>query len=99
MLRPSIDDLLEEVDSRFELTVVIAKRARQLQIHPEDYRVKEPVGEDINEVARALEELYAHDLPYFANRETMDLVCEQQIAEATSSAEVNDAETIVLENL
>lgn len=71
MLKPSIDDLLEEINSKFALTIVIAKRARQLQLSPEDYKVEVPVGKANNEVARALEELYADDLEYYLDKESL----------------------------
>lgn len=71
MLKPSIDDLLEEINSKFALTIVIAKRARQLQLSPEDYKIENPVGKANNEVARALEELYADDLEYYLDKESL----------------------------
>ncbi len=72
MLKPSIDELLEEIHSRFALTIVIAKRARQLQLTPEEYAIEEPVGSANNEVAKALEELNAHKLEYYLNREALE---------------------------
>jgi len=71
MLKPSIDELLSEINSRFALTIVIAKRARQLQLNPSDYKVVEnPVGHDNNEVAKALEELHADNLNYYLTPES-----------------------------
>lgn len=72
MLKPSIDELLEEIHSRFALTIVIAKRARQLQLTPEEYAIEEPVGSANNEVAKALEELNAHKLEYYLNRQALE---------------------------
>lgn len=70
MLKPSIDELLNEIHSRFALTIVIAKRARQLQLNPDDYKVDEAVGRDNNEVAKALEELNAEKLDYYLTPES-----------------------------
>jgi DNA-directed RNA polymerase omega subunit len=71
MLKPSIDELLSEIHSRFALTIVIAKRARQLQLNPSDYKVGEnAVGRDNNEVAKALEELNADKLDYYLSAES-----------------------------
>jgi len=72
MLKPSIDELLKGINSRFALTIVIAKRARQLQLSPDDYKVEEPVGHDNNEVAKALEELYADKLDYYLTPESAE---------------------------
>jgi len=73
MLKPSIDELLGEINSRFALTIVIAKRARQLQLNPSDYKVVDnPVGRDNNEVAKALEELYAGKLNYYLTPESAE---------------------------
>ena len=39
MARVTVEDCLENVDNRFQLVLVAAKRARQLAIHPEDSKV------------------------------------------------------------
>jgi DNA-directed RNA polymerase subunit omega len=39
MARVTVEDCLENVDNRFQLVLVAAKRARQLSIHPEDSKV------------------------------------------------------------
>ncbi|MGL4952457.1 MAG: DNA-directed RNA polymerase subunit omega [Culicoidibacterales bacterium] len=62
MLYPSIDVLLDEVGSKFELCVVAATRARQLQERPERltlYKSKAP-----NQIGKALEELFEETVEY-----------------------------------
>lgn len=62
MLEPSIDVLLDEVGSKFELCVVAAARARQLQERPERftlYKSKAP-----NQIGKALEELFEETVEY-----------------------------------
>lgn len=39
MARVTVEDCLDNVDNRFQLVLVAAKRARQLSIHPEDSNV------------------------------------------------------------
>ncbi len=39
MARVTVEDCLDNVDNRFQLVLVAAKRARQLSIHPEDSKV------------------------------------------------------------
>ena len=39
MARVTVEDCLDNVDNRFQLVLVAAKRARQLTIHPEDSKV------------------------------------------------------------
>ena len=39
MARVTVEDCLDNVDNRFQLVLVAAKRARQLCIHPEDSKV------------------------------------------------------------
>jgi|GEM_PF-291324 DNA-directed RNA polymerase, omega subunit len=89
MLKPSIDELLKEVNSRFALTIVIAKRARQLQLNPDDYKVETPVGHDNNEVAKSLEELNSNKLEYFLSREEAELA---QNTPSPFSADIFDEE-------
>jgi len=40
MARITVEDCLDNVDNRFQLVLVAAKRARQLTIHPEDSKVQ-----------------------------------------------------------
>ena len=80
MLNPSIDELLNEIHSKFALTIVIAKRARQLQLNPDDYQVEIPVGEENNEVSKALEELHAHKLDYYLTPESAAKAREEELA-------------------
>jgi len=54
MLHPSIDTLLEQIDSKYTLVTLSAKRARELAVS------EEPLIEDINShklVGTALEEI------------------------------------------
>ncbi|PLT34264.1 DNA-directed RNA polymerase subunit omega [Bacillus sp. V5-8f] len=61
MLYPSIDSLLEKIDSKYSLVSVAAKRARQMQMN-DDARIEKPVS--YKSVGRALEEINAGKLKY-----------------------------------
>ena len=61
MLYPSIDALLEKIDSKYSLVSVAAKRAREMQLK-DDCRIEKPVS--YKSVGRALEEIYAGKLTY-----------------------------------
>ncbi|RFU63334.1 DNA-directed RNA polymerase subunit omega [Peribacillus glennii] len=61
MLYPSIDSLLEKIDSKYSLVSVAAKRARQMQIN-DDTRIEKPVSH--KSVGRALEEINSGKLKY-----------------------------------
>lgn len=61
MLYPSIDALLDIIDSKYSLVSVAAKRAREMQIK-DDCRIEKPVS--YKSVGRALEEIYAKKLTY-----------------------------------
>jgi len=61
MLYPSIDKLLEIIDSKYSLVSVAAKRARQMAIN-HDERLPKYVSE--KPVGKALEEIYAGELTY-----------------------------------
>ncbi|BBW96741.1 DNA-directed RNA polymerase subunit omega [Geobacillus subterraneus] len=54
MLYPSIDLLMQKVDSKYKLVTVVAKRARELQDGAE-LTVKKPVSKKF--VGQALEEI------------------------------------------
>lgn len=97
MLKPSIDELLNEINSRFALTIVIAKRARQLQLNPTDYKVEEPVGHDNNEVAKALEELYAEKLDYYLTPESAEEAKELSFDQPEFEAPMFDIDTEITE--
>ncbi|GLH63307.1 MULTISPECIES: DNA-directed RNA polymerase subunit omega [Bacillaceae] len=56
MLYPSIDLLMQKVDSKYKLVTVAAKRARQLQEN-EELTIKNPVSKKF--VGQALEEIAA----------------------------------------
>lgn len=61
MLNPSIDSLLQKIDSKYTLVTVAAKRAREMQEH-DDCGVEQPVSHKF--VGKALEEINAHLLNY-----------------------------------
>ncbi|WP_042348983.1 DNA-directed RNA polymerase subunit omega [Bacillus massiliigorillae] len=61
MLYPSIDSLLNKIDSKYSLVSVAAKRARQMQVN-EDQRIAKPVS--FKNVGKALEEINAGILTY-----------------------------------
>ncbi|GGE65969.1 DNA-directed RNA polymerase subunit omega [Priestia taiwanensis] len=55
MLNPSIDSLMEKLDSKYTLVTVSAKRARQMQEDKTDTVVEKPVSHKF--VGKALEEI------------------------------------------
>ena len=61
MLYPSIDSLLNKIDSKYSLVSVAAKRARQLQ-ETDNSKLQKPVS--YKNVGRALEEIHAGILSY-----------------------------------
>ncbi len=61
MLYPSIDSLMEKLDSKYTLVTVSAKRARQLQVK-NDLMIEKPVS--VKNVGRALEEINLQLLQY-----------------------------------
>lgn len=61
MLYPSIDSLLEKIDSKYSLVSVAAKRARMMQ-QAKDERLPKYVS--YKYVGKALEEIYSGDLTY-----------------------------------
>lgn len=61
MLYPSIDEMLEKVDSRYSLVILAAKRARQLR---ESQMVKEEDAATFKEVSAALENIVNEKVTY-----------------------------------
>ncbi|MFS0782361.1 DNA-directed RNA polymerase subunit omega [Bacillus sp. 1P06AnD] len=61
MLYPSIDALLNKIDSKYSLVSVAAKRARVMQIN-DDQRIAKTVSH--KSVGKALEEINAGILTY-----------------------------------
>ncbi|HDX9576947.1 DNA-directed RNA polymerase subunit omega [Bacillus cytotoxicus] len=61
MLNPSIDSLLQKIDSKYTLVTVAAKRAREMQ-ERNDCGVEQPVSHKF--VGKALEEINAQILNY-----------------------------------
>ena len=61
MLNPSIDSLLQKIDSKYTLVTVAAKRAREMQEH-NNCGVEQPVSHKF--VGKALEEINAQLLNY-----------------------------------
>lgn len=57
MLYPSIDEILDVVDSKFILVNIVAQRARELEEHPESK--KDITYTSRNTIGQALEEVYA----------------------------------------
>ena len=71
MARVTVEDCLENVDNRFQLVLVAAKRARQLSRHPEDATV--PWENDKSTVV-ALREIAAGDI----TRDYLNVVPKQE---------------------
>ncbi|MEO2074992.1 MAG: DNA-directed RNA polymerase subunit omega [Bacillus sp. (in: firmicutes)] len=68
MLYPSIDSLLEKIDSKYSLVSVAAKRARVMS-QVRDERLAKYVS--YKYVGKALEEIYSGELTYrIAKKET-----------------------------
>ena len=61
MLYPSIDSLLNKIDSKYSLVSVAAKRARKMQVN-DDQKIAKPVS--YKSVGKALEEINAGILTY-----------------------------------
>ncbi|MCP3739038.1 DNA-directed RNA polymerase subunit omega [Rossellomorea sp. BNER] len=59
MLYPSIDSLMKQIDSKYSLVSIAAKRARDLQ-GVQDYRLNKYISEKY--VGKALEEIHAGQL-------------------------------------
>ncbi|MGL4662603.1 MAG: DNA-directed RNA polymerase subunit omega [Culicoidibacterales bacterium] len=57
MLYPSIDEILDIVDSKFILVNIAAQRARELEEHPET--LKDMKYTSRNSIGKALEEVHA----------------------------------------
>ncbi|GGI97470.1 DNA-directed RNA polymerase subunit omega [Alicyclobacillus cellulosilyticus] len=65
MLEPSIDSLMEKVDSKYTLVVLAAKRARQLQ----ERTAHQPGSSTTRNVSRALWEIEEGKIKYVRTRE------------------------------
>ncbi|MBL4952627.1 DNA-directed RNA polymerase subunit omega [Neobacillus sp. OS1-32] len=61
MLYPSIDSLLEKIDSKYSLVSVAAKRARQMQLEKNE---RLPKYVSYKHVGKALEEINSGILTY-----------------------------------
>lgn len=61
MLHPSIDDLLDIIDSKYTLVTIAAKRARELR-EDESLTLDRPVSKKY--VGMALEEIHARNITY-----------------------------------
>ncbi|MBM7586779.1 DNA-directed RNA polymerase subunit omega [Bacillus pakistanensis] len=59
MLYPSIDSLMKQIDSKYSLVSIAAKRARNLQ-GEQNYRLDKYISEKY--VGKALEEIHAGQL-------------------------------------
>ena len=60
MLYPSIDSLLQKIDSKYSLVTIAAKRARKLNLNEELPLLDKYVSH--KSVGKALEEIYSGDL-------------------------------------
>lgn len=67
MLYPSIDALMQKIDSKYTLVSVASKRARQMQ-EKKDCQVVKPVS--YKNVGKSLEEIDAGSLTYRTAEET-----------------------------
>lgn len=65
MLYPSIDELMDIVDSKYTLVVAAAKRARKLQEH----NMNLPGASTTKNVSRALWEIHNGTIRYVRTRE------------------------------
>ncbi|WP_059104670.1 DNA-directed RNA polymerase subunit omega [Shouchella shacheensis] len=68
MLNPSIDNLLEKLDSKYSLVMISARRAREMRDEP----TREPLVENSNSskfVGKALEEILSDQLTYAGNKD------------------------------
>ena len=65
MLYPSIDELIQLVDSKYTLVVTAAKRARQLQ----ELNTNQPGTSTTKNVSRALWEIQSGKITYVRTRE------------------------------
>ncbi len=65
MLYPSIDELVEKVDSKYTLVVATAKRARKLQ----ERNMAMPDSSTTKNVSRALWEIYDGKVQYVRTRD------------------------------
>ncbi|KZZ82898.1 MULTISPECIES: DNA-directed RNA polymerase subunit omega [Bacillaceae] len=61
MLNPSIDSLMNKLDSKYTLVTVASKRAREMQIY-KDQQITKPISHKF--VGKALEEIDAGLLFY-----------------------------------
>lgn len=66
MLKPSIDNLLKKVDSKYTLVVAAARRARNIQAYGPAENVK---NRSRKPVTLALEEILNDQLEYQRNRQ------------------------------
>lgn len=69
MLYPSIDSLLEKIDSKYSLVSVAAKRAR-IMSQLKDERLPKYVS--YKYVGKALEEIYSGELTYRVSKKVED---------------------------
>lgn len=60
MLYPSIDEILDIIDSKFILVNIVAQRAREIEANPEN--LKDIEYHSRNAIGKALEEVYAGEL-------------------------------------
>lgn len=65
MIKPGISELMKDMDSRYTLAMIVAKRARELSLDTTTPLVKvksdKPVTIAVNEVAQGMIEAYSAD--------------------------------------
>ncbi|BES65369.1 hypothetical protein SANA_18080 [Gottschalkiaceae bacterium SANA] len=87
MLKPNIDELMEKVDSRYTLVMVVAKRARQL-IEKNECLVE---TESKKPISMAVEEFYEGKVNYTAYDPNAIEEPEEVVEEITSTVEEGQA--------
>lgn len=67
MIKPGISELMKDMDSRYTLAMIVAKRARELSLDTTTPLVKvksdKPVTIAVNEVAQGMVEVVQADAP------------------------------------
>jgi DNA-directed RNA polymerase subunit omega len=85
MLKPNIDELMEKVDSRYTLVMVVAKRARQL-IETHEQLIE---TESKKPISIAVEEFYEDKVSY-AEYDPNAIVEPEPLAEEAQVAEISE---------
>ena len=90
MIKPGISELMKDMDSRYTLAMIVAKRARELSLDTTTPLVKvksdKPVTIAVNEVAQGMIEAYSADL------QKQDVFSEAGSSEMTEAMEMTTEE-------